>query len=71
MSNRIEVGIFRTSVQTRNARGERFRLFYLSSLIIAFAVLIILIASVINQVVGLVAINYAVDPDNLVHPIEL
>ncbi|MDX2076970.1 MAG: phosphate ABC transporter permease PstA [bacterium] len=71
MSNRIEIGIFRTSVQTRNARGERFRLFYLSSLIIAFAVLIILIASVINQAVGLVAINYAVDPDNLVRPIEL
>jgi phosphate transport system permease protein len=71
MSNRIEVGIFRTSVQTRNARGERFRLFYLSSLIVAFGVLIILIASVMNQAVGLVAVNYAVDPDNLVRPIEL
>ena len=71
MSNRIEVGIFRTNVQSRNARGERLRIFYLSSLIIAFVVLIILIASVINQAFGLVAINYAVDPDNLVRPIEL
>jgi phosphate transport system permease protein len=47
------------------------RIFYLFSLIIAFAVLIILIASVINQAFGLVAVNYAVDPDNLVRPIEL
>jgi phosphate transport system permease protein len=71
MGNRIEIGVFRTSVMERNARGERFRIFYLSSLIIAFAVLVILIASVINQVFGLVAVNYAVDPDNLVRPIEL
>lgn len=71
MSNQIEVGIFRTNVQVRNARGERFRIFYLSSLIIAFVVLIILIASVLNQAFGLVAVNYAVDPDELVRPIEL
>lgn len=71
MSNRIEIGIFRTSVMARNARGERFRIFYLSSLIIAFAILIILIASVINQAFGLVAVNYATDPDDLVRPIEL
>ncbi|PJF28832.1 MAG: hypothetical protein CUN52_11455, partial [Phototrophicales bacterium] len=70
MSNRIEIGVFRTSVMERNAQGERFRLFYLSSLFIVFLVLIILIASVINQVFGLVAVNYAVDPDNLVRPIE-
>lgn len=71
MSNRIEIGVFRTNVQMRNARGERFRIFYLSSLIIAFVVLIALIASVINQTFGLVAVNYAVDPDNLIRPIEL
>ncbi len=71
MSNRIEVGIFRTSVQARNLRGERMRIFYLFSLIIAFAVLVILFASVMNQAFGLVAVNYAVDPDNLVRPIEL
>ncbi|MCL4252543.1 MAG: hypothetical protein KJ043_02040, partial [Anaerolineae bacterium] len=71
MSNRIEIGIFRTSVMARNARGERFRIFYLSSLIIAFVILIILIASVINQAFGLVAVNYAIDPDDLVRPIEL
>ncbi|MCU0480677.1 MAG: phosphate ABC transporter permease PstA [Anaerolineae bacterium] len=71
MSNQIEVGIFRTNVQMRNTRGERFRIFYLSSLVIAFLVLIILIASVINQAFGLVAVNYAVDPDELVRPIEL
>ena len=71
MSNRIELGIFRTSVQARNLRGERMRIFYLFSLIIAFAVLVILFASVMNQAFGLVAVNYAVDPDNLVRPIEL
>jgi len=47
------------------------RIFYLFSLIIAFAVLVILFASVMNQAFGLVAVNYAVDPDNLVRPIEL
>lgn len=71
MGNRIELGIFRTSIMERNARGERFRIFYLSSLILSLVILVILIASVMNQAFGLVAVNYAIDPDNLVRPIEL
>jgi phosphate transport system permease protein len=66
MSSFIENGVYRTNVQFRHMRGERMRVFYLSSLIFALVTLIVLILSVADRTFGLVAVTYVISPEELV-----
>jgi phosphate transport system permease protein len=65
MDSFIEQGVYRTNVQARHQRGQRYRLFYLGSLIFALIALIVLVITIINQSFGLVAVAYSIDPDSL------
>lgn len=65
MPNRIEDGVYKTHMRSRHARGVRMQLFYLTSLIVSFIVLIVLLASIVNQTYGLVVVDVKVQPRTL------
>jgi len=66
MVSRIDDGVYRTQVRDRHSRGERMRIFYLVSIVIAFLTLIILLYNVVNQAFGLVAVSLVVTEDDLI-----
>lgn len=65
MVNLIEEGVYRTGVKERHARGRRMEIFYLSSLIIAFLVLIVLLFNIVNQNFTRIARTVITDPAEL------
>ncbi len=65
MATRIETGVYRTRVASRHTRGNRMRAFYMSSLLLAFAALIALLANIVDGAFGLVAVDFAISPDVL------
>ncbi len=65
MPSRIEDGVYRTHVMSRHNVGNRWRTFYISSLLIALFLLIILLVTIANRSVGLVALTYEVAPSDL------
>lgn len=65
MSDLIDVGVYRSDVAQRNSRASLMHRLYFGSLLIAFAVLILLLLNIVNQSFGLVAQRFAVDPDTL------
>jgi len=62
---KIEEGVYRTSIHNRHARGNRMRLFYMSSIIIAFLALLALAYNIINSAIGLVAVDFEVKPSEI------
>ena len=65
MATPIEAGVYRSQVAARHARGNRMRAFYMSSLLLAFAALIALLANIIDGAFGLVAVDFEISPDVL------
>lgn len=65
MSDLIDAGVYRSGVRRRNARATFMQRLYFGALVIAMAVLIMLLANIINQSFGLVAQHYSADPDTL------
>lgn len=65
MTSKIENGVYRTNIAARHARGTMMRNFFFSSLIISFIALAVLVLTILNQVFGLVAVEYAVTPVDL------
>lgn len=65
MLGQIEEGVYRTIVRSRHRRGNRMRVLYFSSLIVAMIALLVLASTIVNGAFGLVLNNYAIDPDTL------
>jgi phosphate transport system permease protein len=65
MSALIDVGVYRSSVSKRNRRGKFFQRLYLGSIFIAIGILVVLLITIVNQTVGLVAQDFEVNPSEL------
>ncbi|MCU0475679.1 MAG: phosphate ABC transporter permease PstA [Anaerolineae bacterium] len=65
MSNLIDIGVYRSDVNKRNARGNLMQRLYFSAMIIAIIVLIMLLFSIINQAFGYIAVSQAIKTEDL------
>lgn len=65
MSNLVDVGVYRSGVIRRNGRALLMQRIYFGTLVIAIAILIMLLFSIINQTIGYVAVSQAIKAEQL------
>lgn len=65
MGNFIEDGVYSSIVAQRHRRGNIMRMLYLASLLFAILALVALLYNIVNEAIGLVAITYTVQPEEV------